>query len=226
MTTMKRNLLIAICVVLLHAAGLWAIQSGLLRRAFVVLVPVQMVSEIVDPPKPVEPPPLPVPPPPVATKQAAIKKTVPIRAPPPQLQATANPEPSPNAPTGVTTPPTPLPPQATPLAETATPVTAAPAPPAPPRLELPSSDAQYLQNPKPPYPAVSRKLGEQGTVLIEVLIGTDGNAQRGEVKKSSGFARLDQAALSIVLKWRFVPGKRAGVPEAMWFTVPIAFALD
>ena len=48
-------LVIALYGVLLHAAGLWAIQSGLLRRAFVVSVPVQMVSEIVEPPEPVEP---------------------------------------------------------------------------------------------------------------------------------------------------------------------------
>ena len=91
---------------------------------------------------------------------------------------------------------------------------------------MPSSDAQYLQNPKPTYPPMSRRLGEQGTVLVQVLIGPDGNAQKGEIKKSSGFSRLDQAAMATVLKWRYVPGKRAGVAEAMWFTVPIAFALE
>ena len=73
---------------------------------------------------------------------------------------------------------------------------------------------------------MSRRLGEQGTVLVRVLIGADGNAQRAEIGKSSGFARLDQAALTTVLKWRYVPGKRAGVAEAMWFTVPIAFVLE
>ena len=73
---------------------------------------------------------------------------------------------------------------------------------------------------------MSRRLGEQGTVLIQVMIGIDGNAQKAEIKKTSGFARLDQAALTTVLKWRYVPGKRAGVPQAMWFTVPIAFALE
>ena len=40
--------------------------------------------------------------------------------------------------------------------------------------ELPSSDADYLQNPKPPYPSMSKKLNEQGTVIMRVLIGADG----------------------------------------------------
>jgi periplasmic protein TonB len=93
-------------------------------------------------------------------------------------------------------------------------------------VELPSTDADYLQNPKPVYPALSRRMGEQGRVVVRVLIGADGTAQRAEVRSSSGFERLDQAALQTVLRWRYVPGKRAGVPEAMWFNVPINFVLE
>ena len=59
-----------------------------------------------------------------------------------------------------------------------------------------------------------------------VFIGVDGTAQKTEIKQSSGFDRLDQAALATVLRWRYVPGKRAGVPEAMWFNVPISFVLE
>ena len=103
---------------------------------------------------------------------------------------------------------------------------APPAPAAPPRTELPSSDAAYLQNPRPAYPAVSRRLGEQGKVLVRVLIGIDGTAQQAELQQSSGYDRLDRAALETVRKWRYVPGKRAGVPEAMWFDVPLNFVLD
>jgi protein TonB len=98
--------------------------------------------------------------------------------------------------------------------------------PAPARVELPSSDADYLHNPKAAYPAISQRRNEQGRVLVNVLIGTDGTAQRAEIKVSSGFDRLDQAALATVKAWRYVPGKRAGVPEAMWFTVPINFVLE
>ena len=94
------------------------------------------------------------------------------------------------------------------------------------RVDLPSSDADYLNNPKPPYPPMSRRLGEQGKVVLRVLISADGTAQKAEIRQSSGFERLDQAALATVLKWRYVPGKRGGVPEAMWFNVPINFVLE
>ena len=73
---------------------------------------------------------------------------------------------------------------------------------------------------------MSKRLGEKGNVVVRVLIGADGTAQKAELKQSSGYDRLDQAAVTTVLKWRYVPGKRAGVPEAMWFNVPINFVLE
>ena len=91
---------------------------------------------------------------------------------------------------------------------------------------LPSSDADYLNNPPPIYPRMSRRMGEQGTVLLRVLISAEGRAEQAEVRTSSGYARLDEAALETVKRWRYVPGKRAGVAEAMWFNVPIRFVLD
>lgn len=94
------------------------------------------------------------------------------------------------------------------------------------RVELPSSDAAYLNNPKPAYPMMSKRLGEQGKVVVRVLIGADGIAQQAELRTSSGYDRLDKAALDTVLKWRYIPGKRGGVPEAMWFNVPINFVLE
>ena len=93
-------------------------------------------------------------------------------------------------------------------------------------MQLPSSNADYLQNPKATYPAMSKRLGEQGKVIVRVLIGADGIAQQAELRQSSGFDRLDQAALQTVLKWRYVPGKRAGIAQAMWFNVPINFVLE
>ena len=100
------------------------------------------------------------------------------------------------------------------------------APPAPPRIELPSSDADYLNNPKPPYPALSKRMGEQGKVVVRTLIGTDGRAQEVQLQQSSGYERLDQAALNAARQWRYVPGKRDGVPQAMWFNVPFTFQLQ
>jgi protein TonB len=94
------------------------------------------------------------------------------------------------------------------------------------KVALPSSDADYLHNPTPEYPALSKRRGEQGRVVLRVLIGADGVAQKAEVHQTSGFERLDQAGLNTVLRWRYAPGKRGGLPEAMWFHVPINFVME
>ena len=73
---------------------------------------------------------------------------------------------------------------------------------------------------------MSKRLGEQGRVVVRAFIQLDGTASRAEVQRSSGFERLDQTAIQTVLRWRYVPGKRAGVPEAMWFNIPINFVLE
>ena len=218
---LNRTVVVTLFVVAVHVVALWLLQTGMLRRAVELVVPAQVIAEFIEPPRPKDEPPPPPPPPPEPhpTKQ--------IVAPAPQPIAIADPTPAPNAPVGVIEPPAPLPPVAAPVAP-APPAPAAPPPatPAPPRVELPSSDADYLQNPKPPYPPMSKRLNEQGTVIMRVLIGTDGLPQQAEIRKSSGFSRLDESAATTVMKWRYVPGKRAGVPEAMWFNVPINFVLE
>ena len=69
-------------------------------------------------------------------------------------------------------------------------------------------------------------MGEQGKVVLRVLIDAQGVPQQVELKQSSGYERLDQQALETVQRWRFVPGKRNGVPEAMWNVVPIQLVLE
>ncbi len=220
-SSMNRNALIATSVVLLHVGALWALQTGLLRRTVELLVPAEVITEFITPAQPrVEPPP-PAPRPNEPVKQPVAKRSEPALPPAPQPVAIADPTPAPNAPTGVVAPQLPAPPITAPVA--AAPV--AP-PPAPVRVELPSSDADYLQNPKPAYPAISKRLGEQGKVVVRVLIGADGAAQKAEIRQSSGYERLDQAALATVQRWRYTPGKRNGVAEAMWFNIPINFVLE
>ena len=217
-TPLSRNAVIGIAVVALHVAFLWALQSGLLMRAAELVVPAEILTQFIEPPTPkVEPTP-----PKPQVLPAPVKKTVtkPVVQPPPQPLAIADPTPSPNAPVGVTTPQPNIPPLTTPVAAAA--VAPAPAP----AVQLPSSDADYLQNPRPPYPPISRRLNEQGKTTVRVLIGVDGLPQRSEIAKSSGFERLDQAAMATVMRWRYVPGKRGGVPEAMWFNVPINWVLE
>lgn len=214
-TRQQRHMLIASSVVLFHIAAIWVLQTGLVRQALAVVVPVAILSEFIEPPKPKpEPPPLPKP----------VVETVQHKAapPPPMPLAIADPTPAPDAPTGVVTAPEPLPPITAPVAAASAPTPA----PVGPQIELPSSDADYLHNPRPNYPARSRRMGEQGKVIVRVLIGVDGLAQKAEIRKSSGFERLDEAALNTVKAWRYVPGKRAGVVEAMWFNVPINYVLE
>lgn len=59
-----------------------------------------------------------------------------------------------------------------------------------------------------------------------MLIGADGLPFSAQLLKSSGFERLDQAAYTAVMRWRYVPGKRNGVPSAMAFNVPINWVLE
>lgn len=95
-----------------------------------------------------------------------------------------------------------------------------------PSLELPSSQASYLRNPRPPYPLASKRLRESGTVVLRVRVGADGTAQQVRIQRSSGYPALDESAQDTVQRWRFVPGKRHGVATAMDYDVPIAFRLD
>lgn len=89
----------------------------------------------------------------------------------------------------------------------------------------PSSNAAYLANTPPDYPVMSRRLREQGKVLVRVLIGADGSPVDAQIKHSSGFGRLDHTAVDTAMRWRYVPGRRNGVAEAMWFDIPFHFSL-
>lgn len=95
-----------------------------------------------------------------------------------------------------------------------------------PAVVLPSSQASYLRNPRPTYPPISRRMGEQGKVMLRVLVSAQGLPQQIELLQSSGYPRLDKAAMQAVQRWKFTPGTRAGVPEAMWNNVPVSFVLE
>ncbi len=217
----SRNVVIVGSVLVFHGAALWALQSGLVRKVVEIVVPVEMLAQIVEPPKPKVAPP---PPPPVPVPQKVVKTRTPTPPPAPQPMAIADPTPAPNAPTGVTTPQPPAPPIAAPVA--AAPVAPPAAPPAPPKIVLPSSDADYLHNPKPSYPAMSKRLGEQGKVMVRVFIGVDGLPEKAEIKKSSGYERLDKSALEYILQCRFVAGKVNGTPQPMWYEAPVNYVLE
>lgn len=112
-------------------------------------------------------------------------------------------------------------PVAAPAAAPSTAPAAAPSP----VVTAPRFDADYLSNPAPAYPAMSRRLREEGTVLLRVLVRKNGDAAQVLIEQSSGFARLDQAARGTVTRWRFVPARDASGPVEDWVLVPIEFSL-
>lgn len=94
-----------------------------------------------------------------------------------------------------------------------------------PPVSPPEYAAAYLQNPPPAYPRSARRAGEQGTVVLRVLVSLDGAATRVELERSSGSATLDSAALDAVQRWRFVPARRGATPVEAWVKVPVVFRL-
>ncbi|MFZ9141197.1 MAG: energy transducer TonB [Burkholderiaceae bacterium] len=89
----------------------------------------------------------------------------------------------------------------------------------------PKFDADYLNNPKPGYPSISRRLGEEGVVMLRVYVSAQGTPDQIQLLKSSGFARLDQAAQEAVGRWRFVPARQGKIATAAWVQVPVSFQL-
>lgn len=87
-------------------------------------------------------------------------------------------------------------------------------------------NAAYLRNPPPRYPAMSRQLQEEGRVEVLVDVSAAGLPGKVSLKTSSGFPRLDKAALEVVQTWRFVPAKRGDQAEASTVTVPLVFNLQ
>ncbi|WP_231874430.1 energy transducer TonB [Azoarcus sp. KH32C] len=97
----------------------------------------------------------------------------------------------------------------------------APAPTTPVRF-----DAAYLNNPAPAYPPLSRRMREEGKVMLRVQVTAEGLPARVEVAESSGSGRLDQAAREAVQRWRFVPAKQDGHAVEAGVIVPIIFKLE
>lgn len=110
-----------------------------------------------------------------------------------------------------------------PAKEVAAAPAAQPLPPGP--VVPPRSDASHLQNTLS-YPPVSRRLGEEGKVVLSVYILPNGTVGELRLKASSGFPRLDEAALEQVKRWRYVPARRGDEAIPFWYTQPIVFSLE
>ena len=210
----------ALVVIALHVVlAVALLQFESVRTAVTAAAPVMVT--LISPPR--EKPEVPKPPPP--PKPQVRQKPRPAPLPP---VITARPE----APTTYTAPPPPptpvaLPPVEAPVAPVA-PVAVAPvsAPePAPAPVVPPSFNAAYLNNPAPAYPSVSRHMGEEGRVILRVFVNERGLPEQIQVRTSSGFNRLDDAAKDTVRQWKFVPAKRGDTAVGAWVLVPISFNL-
>jgi protein TonB len=187
-------------VVALHVALVYALVMALAHRSVdIVHAPIETKIITETTPPPVEPPP----PPPsfVAPPQVFV--------PPPEVNIAKPPPPPPKstAPAVVTTTPAP-----------------APAPTAPvnvqPRIDLAHSS-------QPEYPPQSRRLGEQGSLVLQVLVDASGHVTDSKLVQSSGSDRLDQAALAgVKTNYHFFPGTVDGKPQPMWFTFKFTWKLQ
>ncbi len=92
-------------------------------------------------------------------------------------------------------------------------------------IEPPKFGVAYLNNPAPEYPRLSKRAGEEGRVVMQVLVSERGVASRVELAKSSGYDRLDQAAINAVKQWQFEPARRQGKAIPAVVMVPLSFSL-
>jgi protein TonB len=238
--TVKRALLAL--VIFFHVGGGWALTQvepvklivGDVAPMEVRMVPAEQAAQP-DPPLD-EPPPLPdvkPPPPDLATivdppppdlpppefPIAKIDIPPPPDMPPPVIPVEKPPKPKPVPPKPVQKqPPAPQAPVE------AQPQQAAPAAPAAPKT-ISASQLGYLVPPNPIYPARSRKAGEEGKVMVRVLIDVTGRPAQVSMQTSSGHPELDQSALSAVRAAQFRPYAEGGIVQAVWVLVPINFVL-
>jgi protein TonB len=85
---------------------------------------------------------------------------------------------------------------------------------------------RYLKAEPPEYPRASKRLKETGSVVVRVWIDEGGAPQSVQVGKSSGYPRLDEAAVDAVRKFRFEPYTENGRPTAGWALIPLNFDLE
>jgi len=90
---------------------------------------------------------------------------------------------------------------------------------APPMVD----SVEYLRAPPPSYPRESQRKREHGIVMLRVLVDTSGRPAQIQLERSSGFERLDNAALEAVAKFLFRPYEVNGVKQAAQVLIPIGF---
>lgn len=224
----NKPVIAAAATILLHAALLAASITGLTvaRKPDTEPLRVELLVPVIAPPR-IEQPALqrtvPVPQP--SEKKPVEPKPRPQNKPLPQPRADTSPQRAPEAPPE----PGPLPSTslaASPASVATAPATPAPAAPAPPARTSASEASYASSNRTPPYPRLALSNGEEGTVVLRVLVTAEGTAGAVEIRTSSGYPLLDESARRTVQTWRFKPATVDGKPVAEWYQVPIPFKLQ
>lgn len=214
LTPAQRRVMVG-AIFAVHVAAIWALlQVREVRAAVAEVAPIFVSLLAPETPSRIEPPP-PPPPSPVPRRIERAPRVI-AAAPAPAPASFVVPAPPPEVP------------EPAPVMVAPAPVVAAVAPPAPPpapRL-MPASAVQYLEPPALEYPRLSKRLGESGRVVVRVLIDEAGLARSMQLNRSSGFARLDDAALAAVQKARFKPYTENGRALSAWANIPIDFELE
>jgi protein TonB len=78
----------------------------------------------------------------------------------------------------------------------------------------------------PTYPAISRRMGEEGKLVLRVELDENGRIDDAKVIDSSGYERLDTAALTAVKSWQCNPSRRNGQPIRAVALQPFNFVLQ
>jgi protein TonB len=217
----KRSKLVPLAsIAVTHAVVFYLLQSGMLHQVAHAALPSVVNVMFVAPP----------PAPPVAGS-SAIPKTVELSQPAayvPPLPAIASAAPAVVAKaTAITVAQAPAEPApAAAIAAPAAPVAEAPATVAVAASPRTVSGVAYVRAPQPIYPALSRRLGETGVVLLRILIDTNGQPEQVLVQKSSGFSSLDEAGRQAGLRAVFKPYMEDGKPVAVFVLVPLNFQLS
>jgi protein TonB len=201
----SRTAAVLVGIVVLHIGFFWALKQGLVRGA------VQLIQDfsIMDLPPPRPPPENldePPPPPPVDVPPPVV--------PPPLIDLPVFEGPSQAITTRTVEPPPRAAPQAPPRQVQITPA----------RIKARGDRIAAAINAC--YPSASRRLSEEGRVMLTITIAADGKVGAMAVNQSSGFARLDGAAECVVRRLPFEPGKRDGQPVDSQATLPIVFKLE
>jgi protein TonB len=213
----------------LHVLLVMLAISGMLEHVHKDIEPPPVIIELIQPKK-LEPPPPPPKPEPKKPEPPKPPKPEPVKPEPPKV-VEQRPEPPKPEPAKAVTPAPEAPPKPT-LAPAPPPE--AVAKPAPPPAPAPSaaksssgSSAQYVGSCEAPYPTMSKRMNEKGTVVVKVLVKSDGTAGDVELKSSSGYPRLDQAWLEEIKTCRFTPSTGSdGKPIDEWFSANSTFRLN